>query len=111
MIKVHTLFVIIEVNQVSNKKETWNFLHNEPLDAATNMAIDEALLHWHSKGEIRPTLRFYYWKKPSLSVGLFQNVQKTIDFSGLQKHHCDFVRRLTGGSAVLHDDELTYSVI
>src|SRR5699024_8530330 len=37
--------------------------------------------------------------------------EKTIDFSGIKKHQCDFVRRLTGGSAVLHDDELTYSII
>lgn len=92
-------------------KETWFFLNSGLHDAATNMAIDEALLEWHSKGEIPPVIRFYGWKNPSLTVGHFQNVHKTIDFSGVKKHGCDFVRRLTGGSAVLHDDELTYSVI
>src|SRR5699024_1724072 len=90
---------------------TWNFLDSGSHDAAMNMAIDEALLHWQSKGEIRPTLRFYRWKRPSLTVGHFQNVQKTIDFLGVEKHACDFVRRLTGGSAVLHDHELTYSIV
>lgn len=97
--------------EVNYLQETWAFLDSGHHDAATNMAIDEALLHWHSKGKIPPTLRFYSWKKPSLTVGHFQNVKKTIDFSGVEKHGCDFVRRLTGGSAVLHDDELTYSII
>lgn len=92
-------------------QETWAYLDSGHLDAATNMAVDEALLQFHSKGSIPPTIRFYGWEKPSLTVGHFQNVHKTIDFTGIEKHDCDFVRRLTGGSAVLHDDELTYSII
>src|SRR5699024_11984761 len=93
--------------EVNYLQETWAFLDSGHHDAATNMAIDEALLHWHSKGKIPPTLRFYSWKKPSLTVGHFQNVKKTIDFSGVEKHGCDFVRRLTGGSAVLRSEEHT----
>lgn len=93
------------------EKETWFVLDSGHLDAATNMALDEALLHWHSKGDILPTLRFYGWEKPSLSIGHFQNAEKTINFQGIEKHGCEFVRRLTGGSAVLHDDELTYSIV
>lgn len=92
-------------------RETWALLDSGYHDAATNMAIDEALLHWHSKKEIPPTIRFYGWKNPSLTVGHFQNSDKSIDFSGVKKHRCDFVRRLTGGSAVLHDDEITYSIV
>lgn len=91
--------------------ETWYLLDTKHEEAHINMAIDEALLLWHSKNEIPPTLRFYGWKKPSLSIGHFQNVDKTIDLSGLKQHNCQLVRRLTGGSAVLHDDELTYSII
>lgn len=94
-----------------SSKETWLILDSGSHDAAVNMAIDEALIHWHSKNEIGPTLRFYQWEKPSLSVGHFQNVAKTIDFAGIKKHDCLLVRRLTGGSAVLHDDELTYSIV
>ncbi|ASK64288.1 octanoyltransferase [Virgibacillus phasianinus] len=75
------------------------------------MALDEALLNWHSAGKIPPTLRFYGWTKPSLSVGHFQNAERAVDFANVQKHGCEFVRRLTGGSAVLHDDELTYSIV
>lgn len=92
-------------------RETWAFLDSGHHDAATNMAIDEALLHWHSEGKIKPTLRFYGWEKPTLTLGHFQHAEKTIDFSGIEKHGCEYVRRLTGGSAVLHDDELTYSIV
>lgn len=92
-------------------QETWGFLDSGVHDAATNMAIDESLLNWHSEGKIPPTLRFYGWARPSLTIGQFQKAEKSIDFAGVQKHNCDFVRRLTGGSAVLHDDELTYSIV
>lgn len=92
-------------------KETWAFLNSGFHDAATNMAIDETLLNWHSEGKIPPIIRFYGWENPSLTIGKFQNEQKSIDFDGVRKHGCDFVRRLTGGSAVLHDHEVTYSII
>lgn len=92
-------------------QEKWSVLNSGHLDAATNMAIDESLLKWHSEGKIPPTIRFYGWQKPSLTIGHFQNVDTTIDLNGVHKHQCDFVRRLTGGSAVLHDNELTYSII
>lgn len=91
--------------------EEWGFLNTRYQDAATNMAIDEALLNWHSKREIPPTLRFYGWTAPSLSVGHFQKTDKRVDFAAIEHYGCEFVRRLTGGSAVLHDDELTYSIV
>ncbi len=91
--------------------DTWGLLHSGHDDAAVNMAMDEALLNWHSEGKIPPILRFYGWSTPTLSIGHFQKVDRTIDFGGVKKHGCQFVRRQTGGSAVLHDDELTYSVI
>lgn len=91
-------------------QETWYLLDTDYNDAAINMAIDEALLIWNSEGKTRPVIRFYGWSKPSLSLGHFQCAEKTIDFSGVEKHRCDVVRRLTGGSAVLHDDEITYSI-
>lgn len=75
------------------------------------MAFDECLINWHSEGKIPPTLRFYGWSAPSLSVGYFQKVENKIDFEAIVRHNCQFVRRLTGGSAVLHDDELTYSLV
>ncbi len=92
-------------------REKWAFVENTPQDAAINMALDEALLHWHQKGEIPPTLRFYRWNEPTLSIGYFQKVDGKIDLEGIKKHQCQLVRRMTGGSAVLHDDELTYSIV
>lgn len=104
-------FQVLKKFEVNNLQETWAFLDSGYHDAATNMAIDELLLKWHSEGKTPPTLRFYGWEKPSLSVGYFQNVEKTVEFAGIEKHRCDLVRRLTGGSAVLHDNELTYSIV
>ncbi|API91782.1 octanoyltransferase LipM [Virgibacillus pantothenticus] len=92
-------------------KEQWGFLENVPHDAAINMALDEALLQWHYEEKIPPTLRFYQWRKPTLSIGHFQKLEGRIDLEGVQKHQCQLVRRMTGGSAVLHDDELTYSIV
>jgi len=92
-------------------QEEWNFIDTGAHSAIINMAIDEKLLTWHSEGKIPPTLRFYRWSNPSLSIGHFQNIEKTLDLSGIKKHNCQLVRRLTGGSAVLHDDELTYSLV
>ncbi len=92
-------------------QEEWGFIDTGSQDASINMAIDELLLHWHSEGKIPPTLRFYRWAAPSLSIGRFQKAERTIDFNGIAKHNCQFVRRLTGGSAVLHDNELTYSLV
>src|SRR5688500_9049691 len=74
------------------------------------MAIDDTLLNWHSEGKIPPVIRFYGWVKPSLSIASSLNEQKTHDYRGVHKQDCHFVRRLTGGSGVLHDDEVTYSI-
>ncbi|MBW2988754.1 lipoate--protein ligase family protein [Candidatus Woesearchaeota archaeon] len=70
-----------------------------------NMAIDEALLS--SK---LPVLRFYRWSPPGLSIGHFQPIS-SFDLEALKKNNISMVRRMTGGNAVLHDDELTYSFI
>ncbi len=70
-----------------------------------NMAIDEALL-----GTKPPVLRFYAWKPAGLSIGYFQSI-KSFNFENLKKNNVKLVRRLTGGNAVLHDKELTYSFI
>ncbi|WP_422387431.1 lipoate--protein ligase family protein [Alkalicoccus halolimnae] len=75
------------------------------------MALDEKLMDWHRKGLIEPVVRFYEWEPATLSLGYFQRIDKDIDLSGVERHGAGLVRRPTGGRAVLHDDELTYSVI
>lgn len=76
-----------------------------------NMAIDEAILTAHSEGKVPPTVRFYGWEPATLSIGYFQKAAEEVDFSALARHGIGFVRRPTGGRAVLHDKELTYSMI
>ncbi|MPQ24668.1 lipoate--protein ligase family protein [Bacillus paralicheniformis] len=93
------------------EKEIWRFIDSGRQDPAFNMALDEALLYWHSENKIPPTIRFYGWNPPTLSVGYFQNIEKEINLDAVKKHGLGFVRRPTGGRGVLHDQELTYSVI
>lgn len=92
-------------------KEQWYFINSGPQTGAYNMALDEALLDWHSAGEMPPVIRFYEWSPATLSIGYFQHVQKDINLENVKKNQLGFVRRPTGGRAVLHDQELTYSVI
>lgn len=87
------------------EKETWRFIDSGRRDPAFNMALDEALLFWHSENKIPPTIRFYGWNPPTLSVGYFQNIEKEINLDAVKKHGLGFVRRPTGGRGVLHDQE------
>jgi lipoate-protein ligase A len=73
------------------------------------MAVDEAILEATVTGMARPTLRFYAWSPPCLSLGYAQP-SSDIDWDALRTNGWDVVRRPTGGRAILHVDELTYSV-
>jgi lipoate-protein ligase A len=75
------------------------------------MAIDEAILTAHGEGLVPPTVRFYGWNPPTLSIGYFQKAETEVDFAAVEHSGIGFVRRATGGRAVLHDQELTYSII
>jgi len=78
-----------------------------PADAAWNMAVDEALLK-SAASHGAPALRFYFWSEPALSLGYFQ---KFADRSAhVLSASCQTVRRASGGGAILHDQELTYSL-
>lgn len=81
------------------------------LKPSRNMAIDEALLRQVVAKTSVPVIRFYQWDPPGLSLGRFQKVTEGVDMDACSKHGVEMVRRLTGGEAVLHDDELTYSII
>ena len=77
-------------------------------NAAFNMAIDEALIE--NIGDA-PILRIYGWRPGAVSIGYFQSIQEEVDLEKCSKIGVDVVRRLTGGGAVLHEFELTYSFI
>ena len=80
-----------------------------PARGAWNMAVDEAILEHIHRGEAKPTLRLYSWDPPCLSLGHAQSF-KDVDVERLRSHGWEVVRRVTGGRAILHTDELTYSV-
>lgn len=73
------------------------------------MAVDESILEHIYRGESQPTLRLYSWNPPCLSLGHAQSF-KDVDVERLRQHGWEVVRRVTGGRAILHTDELTYSV-
>lgn len=89
----------------------WRFLDTGCGDAAYNMAVDEALLLSHEAGQSPPTLRVYTWSSPTLSLGYAQNVAKEVDTTACREYGVTPIRRPTGGRAVLHDVEATYSVV
>ncbi|OCS85491.1 lipoate--protein ligase family protein [Caryophanon latum] len=91
--------------------EKWYFMNSGKCRGSYNMAMDEALLTFHSEGQIPPVIRFYEWAEPTLSIGYFQTAARDINLEAVQAQGIDFVRRPTGGRAVLHEHELTYSVI
>ena len=91
--------------------EKWRFLITENNSAARNMAIDRAVLVANSEGKVPPTVRFYTWSPPAISIGYFQSLSEEIDLKKCKDLGIDYVRRITGGGAVFHDNELTYSIV
>jgi lipoate-protein ligase A len=89
--------------------DSWRLLVDRPAGGAWNMAVDEVLLDGVAAGMTPPTLRFYEWTPPCLSLGYFQPFD-VVDLGGCRRLGVELVRRPTGGRAILHDRELTYSV-
>jgi len=92
-------------------QQAWRFVHTGNGAAAFNMALDEALLLSHEAGAALPTLRVYGWCQPTLSLGYAQPARQDVDLAACQAQGIAVVRRPTGGRAVLHDQEVTYSVV
>jgi len=89
----------------------WRLIKDSYHTGFMNMAIDEAIMIAHREGLVPPTIRFYQWSPPAVSLGYFQDLEKEIDVDVCKNLGIDIVRRPTGGKAVLHDKELTYSFI
>ncbi len=89
----------------------WRLIPDDADDGFTNMAIDEAILEACIAGDVPPTVRFYRWQPPCLSIGYFQRAGREVDLAGCRSLGVDWVRRPTGGRAILHDRELTYSIV
>ena len=89
--------------------QEWRVIEDEPKDGESNMAIDRAILASCELGLIPPTLRLYSWEKPTMTVGYAQDFLKEVDVNKCRNLGVQIVRRPTGGRALLHDHEVTYS--
>ena len=85
--------------------KNWRLILDGKRDGYLNMAIDEALLSSYLASKV-PTLRIYGWDRPFLSIGYNQDPKKILK----PENKIPFVRRITGGAAILHDNEITYSI-
>src|SRR2546423_10409527 len=91
--------------------EQYRFLNTETLNAAMNMAIDESVQMHYLQNSAPPTLRVFRWVQPFILLGRFQSVEREIDSDRCQQLGVALVRRPTGGRAVYHRDEFTYSIV
>jgi lipoate-protein ligase A len=91
-------------------RAVWRLILDGPVEGAMNMALDRTVLHGVAAGDAPPTLRLYRWEVPTVTLGRFQRLEQ-VDADACARRGFDLVRRPTGGRGVLHDDELTYSVV
>ncbi|MBM4235394.1 MAG: lipoate--protein ligase family protein [Firmicutes bacterium] len=89
----------------------WRLIIDPPMTGRANMEKDLELMEEVAGGECPPILRLYRWNPPALSLGYFQDENEVADLEACRRAGIDLVRRPTGGRAVLHYDELTYSII
>jgi lipoate-protein ligase A len=89
----------------------WRLIDTGPLDGPANMAVDEALLACFDPERSRPILRLYGWAPPAFSLGRFQKGVEVLDLEKCAAAGVPVVLRITGGGAIYHDEELTYSIV
>jgi len=89
----------------------WRLILDPPMPGRENMEKDLELMGDVSRGESPPILRLYRWSPPAVSLGYFQDQEEVVNLNACREAGIDLVRRPTGGRAVLHDHELTYSII
>lgn len=90
--------------------DTWRLMRSASMSGAANMAIDQALADLFAATQ-QPTIRFYTWRPACLSIGLGQRLERDVDRAACVALGIDVVRRQTGGRAILHDREVTYSIV
>ena len=89
----------------------WRFIDTGEDTCYSNMAIDEALFQAYDVSCSMPILRIYRWSPPAFSIGISQDPAIEFDFKECDISGVGFVRRMTGGGIIFHDNELTYSII
>jgi len=96
---------------MEQKPNQWRFLNTQFGNAFFNMAVDEAVVRSVERGAAPPTFRVFGWTPPAVSFGYAQRVSREVDLDQCRALGVDVVRRPSGGRAVLHWNELTYSVL
>ncbi|TAL30704.1 MAG: lipoate--protein ligase family protein [Spirochaetes bacterium] len=91
-------------------RETWRLIEHPALPGAFNMGADYALMKAVSRGDSPPVLRLYRWIVPAVTIGYFQVIDEELDAEACASDGVPIIRRITGGGAVLHEFEITYSV-
>lgn len=89
-------------------KERWRVIDSGHCSAAYNMAVDEAIALSVKKGVSPPTLRLYGWNSLAVTIGCFQRAND-VDIKYCAEKYIPIIRRPTGGRAILHGDDITYS--
>jgi len=92
-------------------KEQWRFLTTGYNNAFYNMALDYAILSANRERKVPPTVRFYGWMPSGISIGYFQSLIEEVNIEQCKNLGVDCVRRITGGGAVFHEKEVTYSIV
>jgi lipoate---protein ligase len=97
---------------LNNSDQIWRLIPPIEATGMVQMSIDRWLLQQHILGQIPPTLRFYTWSQPTISLGYHQRHYPE-HWQSLVWHdrHIDIVKRPTGGRGVLHQGDLTYALI
>ena len=90
---------------------SWRIIQDSLGDGALNMITDQAILMSCNEGRVPATFRLYGWQRPTLSIGYSQEISQYIDLESCERNNIPVVRRFTGGRALLHQYEMTYSVI
>ncbi len=92
-------------------QKKWRLIEDIEDNGAKQMAIDETIARARAKNQVPNTLRFFTWKPACVTIGYFQSLEKEVDKKKAKEADIDIIRRYTGGGAVLHEFELTYSIV
>ena len=91
--------------------DTWRLISFQRLSGFENMALDEALFREAIRRDGVPTLRLYGWSRPALTIGYAQKLDREVNRRYCRDQGIDIIRRPTGGKAVYHSTDLTYSMV
>jgi lipoate-protein ligase A len=91
-------------------QQRWRLILSGACSPTWNMAVDEAMFRVAAREETLPTLRFYQWQPPALSIGYFQDAGSDLVRESVARGYA-LIRRPTGGLAVLHENDLSYSMV